>query len=119
LTGPGFTSSPRFPEGFRSERYDNDDVLEVLGITTGADLLVGVLAPADAGGTGEEAAFDDEPDVTFSTTNTTATAATTIPIIVQKSVRPRGMGPPRPSCLRRGNLASSLPGVSGLADATG
>jgi hypothetical protein len=38
---------------------------------------------------------------------TTATAATTLPIIIdQKSVRPRRIGPPRPSCPSLGNLAS-------------
>jgi hypothetical protein len=47
LTGPGFTSSPRFPEGTRSERYENEDVLEVFGTTTGADLPAGELALAE------------------------------------------------------------------------
>jgi hypothetical protein len=47
LTGPGFTSSPRFPEGARSERYENEDVLEVFGTTTGADLPAGELALAE------------------------------------------------------------------------
>jgi hypothetical protein len=36
---PRFTSSLRFPEGVRSERYENEEVLEVSGITTGADGL--------------------------------------------------------------------------------
>jgi hypothetical protein len=56
VTGPWFTSSPRSPEGFMSERYVNDDPLA--GRTTGVDVLgceptpVGVCA-------GDEAAFDD------------------------------------------------------------
>jgi hypothetical protein len=39
LTGPGFTSSRKAPEGCRSERYETEDVLEVSGTTTGADSL--------------------------------------------------------------------------------
>jgi hypothetical protein len=107
LSGPGLTSSPRSPEGFRSERYENEDVLEVSGITTGADSLAGGLALVEMGGTGEEAAFGGVPELTWIKAATTATAATTLPIIVQKSVRPRRIGPPRPSCLSLGNVASS------------
>src|SRR5215471_1496713 len=59
------------------------------------------------GGTGEEAAFGGAPELTRITAITTATAATTLPIITQTRVRPRRIGPPRPSCLSLGNLASS------------
>src|ERR1700689_397562 len=59
------------------------------------------------GGTGEEAAFGGVPELTRINAITTATAATTLPIIVQKSVRPRCIGPPRRSCLSLGNVASS------------
>src|SRR5262249_5326455 len=62
---------------------------------------------------GEEAAFGGAPELTRITAITTATAATTLPIIAQTSVRPRRIGPPRPSCLSLGNLASSP--CSGLA----
>src|SRR5262249_36604462 len=107
LTGPGFTSSPRFPEGVRSERYLNEDVLEVLGITTGADSAAWELGLAEMAATGEEAAFGGAPEVTRITAIATATAATTLPIITQTSVRPCRKGPPRPSRLSLGNLASS------------
>ena len=62
------------------------------------------------GGADEEAAFGGVPELTWIKAITTATAATTLPIIVQKSVRLRRIGPPRPSCLSRRNLASSVPG---------
>jgi hypothetical protein len=48
-------------------------------------------------GTSEEAAFCGVPELTWITAITTATAATMLPVIVQKSVRPRCIGPPRPS----------------------
>ena len=41
---------------------------------------------------------------------TSATAAMTLPVIVQKSVRPRRTGPPRPSFPSPGNWASFLSG---------
>jgi hypothetical protein len=95
LTGPGFTSSPRFPEGTRSERYENEDVLEVFGITTGADSTAGELALAEMDGAAEEAAFGGAPELTRINAVIAATAATALPIIVQKSARPRCIGPPR------------------------
>src|SRR5215831_6722920 len=67
-------------------------------------------------GTGEEAAFGGAPELTMITAITTATAATTLPVITQTSARPRRIGPPRPSCLSLGNLASSRrqwPGQAG------
>jgi hypothetical protein len=94
LTGPGFTSSLRFPEGARSERYENGDVLEVFGITTGADSPAGELALAEMDGAGKEAAFGGVPELTRINAITTAIAAATLPIIVQKSARPRCIGPP-------------------------
>jgi hypothetical protein len=47
LTGPGITSPLSFPEGVRSVRYENEDVLEVVGTTTGADSPAGKLALAE------------------------------------------------------------------------
>jgi hypothetical protein len=96
LTGPGFTSSPSFPEGARSERYANEDVLEVFGITTGADSPAGELALAEMDGAGEEAAFGGVPELTRINAITTVTAATMLPVIVPKSVRPRCIDPPTP-----------------------
>jgi hypothetical protein len=103
LTGPGFTSSPRFPEGTRSERYEKEDVLEVFGITTGADSPAGELALAEMDGAGEEAAFGGVPELTRINAIITVAAATMLTIIVPKSVRPRCIGPPTPSCLNLGN----------------
>src|SRR5215831_1778280 len=59
------------------------------------------------GGTGEEAAFGGVPELTRINAITTAAAATMLPIIIHKSVRPRCIGSPRPSCQCLGNLASS------------
>ena len=73
---------PRFPEGVRSARYENEDVLEVFGTTTGADLPAGELALAEMEGTGDEAAFGGVPELTWITVITTATAATMLPVIV-------------------------------------
>lgn len=67
-------------------------MLEVFGITTGADSPAGELALAEMDGAGEEAAFGGVPELTRINVITTATAATTLPIIVQKSVRPRRTG---------------------------
>jgi hypothetical protein len=63
VTEPGVTCSARSPEGFRSERYENEDVLDVSGVTTVAGSLAGGLAPAEVGGTGEGAAFGDVPEL--------------------------------------------------------
>jgi len=82
-------------------------VLEVSGITTGADGLAWGLALAEAEGTGEEAVFGGVPELTRTSAIAIANAATMLPVIVQKSVRPRRIGPPRPSCLGLGNLVSS------------
>ena len=47
------------------------------------------------------------PELTRTSAITIAAAATMLPVIVQESVGPRRIGPPRPSCLGLGNLASS------------
>jgi hypothetical protein len=62
LTGPGIINWARSPEGCRSERYENEEVLEVSGVTTGADSLARELAVAE-GGTDDEAAFDGVPEL--------------------------------------------------------
>jgi hypothetical protein len=67
----------------RSERYENDDALDASGTTTGADWLAGGLALAEVGGAGEEAACCGVSELTWIRAITTATAATTLPIIVQ------------------------------------
>jgi hypothetical protein len=115
LTGPGFTSWWRFPEGARSERYENEDVLDVFGITTGAGSPAGEPALAEMDGAGEEAAFGGVPELTRVNAITIATAATMLPIIVQKSARPRCIGPPAPSCLNLGNLVSHTQGSASCA----
>src|SRR5580698_684461 len=102
LTGPEFTSSPRFPEGARSDRYENEDVLEAVGITTGADSLAGELALAEMDGAAEDAAFGGASELTRMNAITTASTATALPVIVQKSARPRCIGPPRRSRLTLG-----------------
>jgi hypothetical protein len=94
LTEPGFTSSPRLPEGTRSERYESEDVLEVFGITTEADSPAGELALAEMDGAGAEAAFGGAPELTRINAITAATTATTLPVMVQKNARPRCIGPP-------------------------
>ena len=77
-------------------------MLEAFGITTGAGLAAGELALAEMDGAGEEAAFGGAPELTRINVITTATAVTALPIIVQKSARPRCIGPPRRSCLSLG-----------------
>ncbi|HEX6854265.1 MAG TPA: hypothetical protein VF204_03105, partial [Streptosporangiaceae bacterium] len=77
-------------------------MLEAFGITTGAGLAAGELALAEMEGAGEEAAFGGAPELTRINVITTATAVTALPIIVQKSARPRCIGPPRRSCLSLG-----------------
>jgi hypothetical protein len=63
--------------------------------------------------TGEGAALGGVPELARINAITTATAATTLPIIAQKSVRPRRISPPRRSYLSLGNVASSLSGSTG------
>jgi hypothetical protein len=81
-----------------SERYAK--LLDVFAVTTGADSLEWELEPAEAGGAGDEAALDGEPESIWVTAITTATAATTLPMIVHTSGRPRRMSPPTPLRLR-------------------
>ena len=90
-------------------RYENEDVLEVVGITTGADSPPGELAPAEMDGAGEEAAFGGAPELTRINAIITVAAATMLPIIIQESVRLRCMGPPRPSCLSLGGASRRSP----------
>jgi hypothetical protein len=85
LTGPGFTWSAKFPEGARSDRYENEDVLEVFGITTGADSTDEELALGEMDRASEETDFGGAPELTRINVITTAAAAKTLPIIVQKS----------------------------------
>ena len=86
-------------------------MLEVFGITTGAGSLVGELALAEMDGAGEGAAFGGVPELTRINAITIATTATMLPIIVPKSVRPRCIGPPAPSCLNLGNFSISHAGL--------
>jgi len=103
LTGPGLTSSLRFPDGARSERNENEDVLEVFGITTGADSAAGELALAETDDAGEEIGSGGAPESTRINAVTTAATATTLPAVVQKTVRRRRrIGPPRQSRLSLG-----------------
>jgi len=64
-------------------------------------------------GAGEEAVLGGVPELTRINAITTATAATALPAIAQKSVRPRCIAPPRRSCLSSGNVASSPSGGTG------
>ena len=76
-------------------------MLEVSGITTGADSPAGELGLAEMDGEGDEADFDGAPELTRISAITTATTATPHPMIDQKSARPRCIGPPRRPCLSR------------------